>query len=180
LLGQQITHKRLGIVGMGRIGSAVAERARAFGMKLSYHNRRPASSDVAGNARYFPDLRDMLPECDVLSLHCPLTDETTNILNVESIALLPDNAVIINTARGPLVDDDALIEALTTKKISAAGLDVYANEPNYDQRYLSLENVFLLPHMGSATVETRTAMGMLAADCVDAALEDRKIPHTVT
>lgn len=179
LLGTQLTNKRLGIIGMGRIGGAVAARARAFGMTVLYHNRHPAPPEVAGDAEFIPDLSDMLPKCDVLSLHCPLTEETKNILNAERIALLRDGAVVINTARGGLIDDDALIAALNAKTVNAAGLDVYANEPNFDPRYLSLKNVFLLPHMGSSTVETRTAIGMLAIDCVDAALEGRAPPHLV-
>jgi lactate dehydrogenase-like 2-hydroxyacid dehydrogenase len=180
LLGTQLASKNLGIIGMGRIGSAVAERARAFGMSVVYHNRRPAAPrDIAGDATFVPTLGELLPRCDVLSLHCPLTPETKNILNAERIAQLPDGAAIVNTARGGLVEDDALIAALESGKLSAAGLDVYANEPNLDKRYLGMENVFLLPHLGSATVETRTAMGMLAIDSVDAVLEGREPPHPV-
>ena len=174
LLGAQMTGKRLGIVGMGRIGGAVAERARSFGMEVLYHSRKPASPDTAAGPAFVLSLNDLLPKCDVLSLHCPLTEETRNMLNAERIALLPDGAVVINTARGPLVDDDALITALTSGKLLAVGLDVYANEPALDRRYLELKNAFLLPHLGSATVETRTAMGMLAIDSIDAVLAGRE------
>ena len=177
LLGAQITGKRLGIVGMGRIGSAVATRARAFGMEVFYHNRRPTADGTDAGATYVPSLGELLSQSDVLSLHCPLTPETKGILNTQSIEQLPDGAIVVNTARGPLVDDDALITALLSGKISAAGLDVYANEPSLDQRYLAIDNVFLLPHLGSATLETRTAMGMLAIDGIDAVLAGRELLH---
>ncbi len=179
MMGSQITGKRLGIVGLGRIGAAVAKRAEVFGMEVFYHNRRPAPPANNHSAQFIPDLDEMLGVCDVLSLHCPLTPETSDLLNAEKIARLKDGAVVINTARGGLVDDDALIAALKSNKVSAAGLDVFANEPNFDQRYLSLDNVFLLPHLGSATVETRTAMGMIAVDCVEAVLDGRRPPHLV-
>ena len=176
-LGQQITGRRLGIVGMGRIGAALAKRAQVCGMKVFYNNRKP-TQDVEG-AVFVERLDDLLAISDVLSLHCPLTAETKGMLNAERIAKLPDGAVVINTARGGLVDDDALIAALRAGKVYAAGLDVYNNEPKADERYAALENVFLLPHIGSATIETRTAMAMLAADSVDAVLEGREPPHAV-
>lgn len=176
-LGQQITGRRLGIVGMGRIGAALAKRAQACGMKVFYNNRKP-TQDVTG-ATFVERLDDLLAISDVLSLHCPLTAETKGMLNAERIAKLPDGAVVINTARGGLVDDGALIAALRSGRVYAAGLDVYNNEPNVDERYATLENVFLLPHIGSATIETRTAMAMLAADNVDAVLEGREPPHAV-
>ncbi len=179
LLGSQITAKRLGIIGMGRIGAAVATRAQAFGMEVYYHNRRPAPDGLGTGAVYLPSLNELLSQSDVLSLHCPLTPETTNILNRQSIDRLPSGAIVINTARGPLIDDDALIAALSSSQVAAAGLDVYANEPNLDQRYLALNNVFLLPHLGSATVETRTAMGMLAIDGIDAVLAGREPLHAL-
>jgi lactate dehydrogenase-like 2-hydroxyacid dehydrogenase len=179
LLGSQLTGKCLGILGMGRIGCAVAARARVFGMTVLYHNRNPAPPELAAGASYVSCLKEFLPQCDVLSLHCPLTKETKNILNADCIALLPDGAVVINAARGPLVDDDALIAALTSDKLSAVGLDVYADEPAIDQRYLTLKNAFLLPHLGSATVETRTVMGMLAIDNIDAVLAGGSPPYAV-
>jgi phosphoglycerate dehydrogenase-like enzyme len=162
-LGTQITHKRLGIVGMGRIGAATAIRAQACGMRVLYHNRKPVP-DAPGNCAYVSKLEDLLAQSDVLSLHCPLTPETRGLLNAERIALLPRGSVVINTARGGLIDDTALITALTSGHLYAAGLDVYENEPALDTRYRTLDNVFLLPHVGSATLETRTAMGMLAID----------------
>jgi len=174
-LGVQITGKRLGILGMGRIGAAFAMRAQACGMKVFYHNRKPAAD--AGGATYVPSLDDLLAQSDVLSLHCPLTPETRKILNAETIARLPNGAVVINTARGGLIDDDALITALASGKLYAAGLDVYDNEPAIDPRYRVRDNVFLLPHVGSATIETRTAMGMLAIENVEAVLEGRAPPY---
>jgi lactate dehydrogenase-like 2-hydroxyacid dehydrogenase len=177
-LGVQITGKRLGIVGMGRIGAATAKRARACGMRVLYHNRKP-SPDAPQNCTYVAQLDDLLAQSDVLSIHAPLTPETKNLLNAERIARLPKGAVVVNTARGGLIDDNALIAALKSGHICAAGLDVYANEPALDERYRTLDNVFLLPHIGSATIETRTAMGMLAIDNIDAVLAGREPPHAV-
>lgn len=177
-LGMQITHKRLGIVGMGRIGAATAIRAQACGMRVFYHNRKP-SADAPQNCIYVPRLEDLLAQSDVLSLHCPLTPETLGLLNADRIALLPRGSVVINTARGGLIEDEALIAALNSGHVYAAGLDVYANEPALDARYRELDNVFLLPHIGSATIETRTAMGMLAIDNIDAVLMGREPPHPV-
>ncbi len=176
-LGKQITGKRLGIVGMGRIGMAVAKRAQVCGMKVLYHNRKPARE--TDGAEFVARLDDLLAQSDVLSLHCPLSAETIGLLNAARIALLPDGAVVVNTARGGLVDDDALIAALDSGKLYAAGLDVYANEPALDARYKSLDNVYLLPHIGSATVETRTAMSMLAIDNIEAVLAGAEPPHPV-
>ena len=178
-LGTQITHKRLGIVGMGRIGVATALRAKAFGMKILYHNRKPSSEADALGAVFVDKLEDLLAQSDVLSLHCPLSPETKNLLNAKSIALLPDGAFVVNTARGGLIDDNALIAALQSGKLSGAGLDVFAGEPNIDPRYRLLENTFLTPHIGSGTIETRTAMGMLAIDNVEAILDGREPPHAV-
>ncbi len=172
MLGNQITGKKLGILGMGRIGAAVAKRAQAFGMSVIYHNRKPVKT--VEQAEFVESLEAFLGECDVLSLHCPLTAETKGILSAENIAKLKNGAVVINSARGPLVDDSALITALQIGKVSAAGLDVFTNEPKLDTRYLNLDNVFLLPHLGSATVETRTAMGMLAIDSIDAVLSGKR------
>ena len=177
-LGIQVTGRTLGIIGMGRIGAAFARRAQACGMRVIYHNRKPVQSDAAG-AEYVAQMDDLLARSDVLSLHCPLTPETKGLLDTARIAKLRDGAVVINTARGGLIDDDALIAALTSGKLYAAGLDVYAGEPNIDPRYRALNNVFLLPHVGSATIETRTAMGMLAIDNLEAVLEGREPPHAL-
>ena len=162
MVGNEITGKTLGIIGMGRIGQIVADRARAFKMKIVYYNRNKLTSDLEKDATYYPDLKSMLPNCDYVSLHTPATSETKNIINSESLKLFPKHSVFINTSRGSTVDDDALIEALQNKKIYGAGLDVFNNEPNLDKRYLELENCFVLPHVGSATHETRLAMSMLA------------------
>ena len=164
MVGNEITGKTLGIIGMGRIGQIVADRARAFKMKIVYYNRNKLSNDLEKDATYYPDLKSMLPNCDYISLHTPATPETKNLINSESLKLFPKHSVFINTSRGSTVDDDALIEALQNKKIYGAGLDVFNNEPNLDKRYLELENCFVLPHVGSATHETRLAMSMLAVN----------------
>ena len=164
MVGNEITGKTLGIIGMGRIGQIVADRARAFKMKIVYYNRNKLSSDLEKDATYYSDLKSMLPNCDYISLHTPATSETKNIINSEILKQFPKHSVFINTSRGSTVDDDALIEALQNKKIYGAGLDVFNNEPNLDKRYLELENCFVLPHVGSATHETRLAMSMLAVD----------------
>jgi len=170
LLGTQLSGKRLGLVGMGRIGQAVAHRARAFGMTIHYHNRRRLPPEREQGAVFHESLEAMLPECDMLSLHCPATPETTGLMNASRLALLPKGAILVNTARGTIVDDDALIAALRSGHLAAAGLDVYAGEPAGHPAYRTLPNTFLLPHLGSATVETRNAMGFRALDNLDAVL----------
>ena len=164
MVGNEVTGKTLGIIGMGRIGQIVADRARAFNMKIIYFNRNKLSKDLEKDAAYYSDLKSMLPNCDYVSLHTPATPETKNIINSETLKLFPKHSVFINTSRGSTVDDDALIEALKNKKIYGAGLDVFNNEPNLDKRYLELDNCFVLPHVGSATHETRLAMSMLAVN----------------
>ena len=164
MIGNSVTGKTLGIIGMGRIGRMAAKSAKAFGMKIIYYNRNKLSDDLEDGAKYFSDIKTMLPECDFLSIHTPATAETKHILNSSTISLLPKHAVVINTSRGSTIDDDALIDALENKKIYAAGLDVFNNEPNLDKRYLKLDNCFVLPHIGSATHETRLAMSMMAVD----------------
>ncbi len=173
MTGIQITGKRLGVIGLGRIGAGVAVRAQACGMTVLYHSRRP-SADADPSMTYVPDLEDLLRQSDILSLHCPLTPETSGLLNRARLDLLPEGAIVINTARGGLVDDDALIEALQSGRVFAAGLDVFANEPALDPRYRTLPNAYCLPHIGSATGETRTAMGMSAIDGVEAVLAGRE------
>ncbi len=162
MVGTQITGKRIGIVGMGRVGQVLAQRASGFGMKIHYHNRRPLPSITGFNATFHPQLEEMLPLCDVLSLNCPATPETRGLLNRARIDLLPEGAIVVNTARGALVDDEALIAALKIGKVGAAGLDVFNGEPNLHPGYRELDNTFLLPHIGSATRETRDAMGYRA------------------
>ncbi|NBB82064.1 MAG: D-glycerate dehydrogenase, partial [Alphaproteobacteria bacterium] len=179
LLGAHLGGRRLGIVGMGRIGQALADRARAFGMVIHYHNRRPLPDDLAKGAVYHETVDSLLPVADVLSLHCPATPETRHLVNAETIARLPAGAIVVNTARGAVVDDDALIAALTEGRLFAAGLDVFEGEPKLDPRYLGVDNAFLLPHMGSATVETRNAMGFKALDNLDAFFAGRPMPDRV-
>lgn len=169
-LGTDVAGKTLAIVGMGRIGQAVARRARAFDMKVVYHNRKRLPEAEEQGATYYASLEEMLPHAQYLSLHAPMTPETTDLLNARTIALLPDGAVVVNTARGGLIDDEALIAALASGKLRAAGLDVFKGEPKLDPRYAGLKNVILAPHMGSATEETRTAMGMLCLDNIAAVL----------
>ena len=164
MIGNSVTGKTLGIIGMGRIGRMAAKSARAFGMRIIYYNRKKLSDDLEDGAKYYSDINTMLPDCDFLSIHTPATAETKHILNSSTISLLPKHAVVINTSRGSTIDDDALIDALENKKIYAAGLDVFNNEPNLDKRYLKLDNCFVLPHIGSATHETRLAMSMMAVD----------------
>jgi lactate dehydrogenase-like 2-hydroxyacid dehydrogenase len=170
MMGIHIGGKRLGILGMGRIGRAVASRARAFGMAIHYHNRSRLPPDLEQGAVFHADPEALLAVSDVLSLHAPASPETTQFLNRRRIDLLPPQTIVVNTARGTLVDDDALIEALGSGRVLAAGLDVFTGEPNLDRRYRTLDNVFLLPHLGSATVETRNAMGFRALDNLDALL----------
>jgi lactate dehydrogenase-like 2-hydroxyacid dehydrogenase len=173
MLGQRVNGKRLGILGMGRIGRAVARRAQGFQMRIFYNNPRPSPSADALGATYVADLRAMLPQCDILTLHAPGGPGTARVMNAETFALLPRGAVFVNAARGALVDEAALLEALATGHLFAAGLDVFQNEPAFDLRFAALPNTFLSPHMGSATLETRTAMGMRALDNIAAVLAGR-------
>ncbi len=179
LLGVHVTGKRLGIFGMGRIGRAVARRARGFDMEVHYHNRRRLDADEEAGAIYHADADEMLAHCQFVSLNFPASPETENFLNAERIARLPDGAVVVNSARGTVVDDDALIAALKSGKLAAAGLDVYRGEPKLDPRYRELPNAFLLPHMGSATVETRDAMGFKCLDNLDAFFAGQEPPDAL-
>jgi lactate dehydrogenase-like 2-hydroxyacid dehydrogenase len=167
-LGHDVTGRRLGILGMGRIGQAVARRARAFDMPIHYHGRSRLAPEMEQGAVYHANLDDMLPHCDFLSVHCASTPETRGIVNERTIALLPPDAILVNTARGDIVDDDALITALQSGRLAAAGLDVFRGEPDIDPRYRTLDNAFLLPHLGSATRQTRSAMGHRALDNLEA------------
>ncbi|HEY5301333.1 MAG TPA: D-glycerate dehydrogenase [Acetobacteraceae bacterium] len=173
LLGISVNGKTLGILGMGRIGQAMARRAHGFDMRVVYHARHRLSPEQEQGATYFPDLRAMLPSCDFLSLHAPATPQTDRIVNAETLALLPRGAVLVNTARGGLVDEDALLAALTSGHLFAAGLDVFRAEPDYDMRFAALPNVILTPHVGSGSVETRNAMGFRALDNIAAVLAGR-------
>jgi glyoxylate reductase len=164
MLGSGLRGKRLGIVGLGGIGRRVAERGRAFGMEIAYHSRHEAPAEVTAalEAERMP-LPRLLAEADVLSLHCPLTPETHHLIGAAELAAMKPSAVLVNAARGPVVDERALAEALAAETIAAAGLDVYEREPRVEPALLELDNVVLTPHLGSATVETRTAMAVLAA-----------------
>lgn len=173
MLGVQVSGKRLGIVGFGRIGQAVAQRARGFNMRILYTGPRRAPPEAEQGATFFADLREMLPQCDILTLHARGGPATAGMMNAETFALLPKGAVFVNASRGLLVDEDALIGALQSGHLFAAGLDVFHNEPAFDLRFAALPNTFLIPHMGSATIETRTAMGMRALDNIAAVLAGR-------
>jgi len=168
MLGKDVTRARLGIVGMGRIGQAVAKRARGFDMELHYHNRQRLTPDLENGAEFHEDLESLLAQSDILSLHAASTPQTQKFINRQTIAMLPRGAILINTARGDLVDDEALIDALSSGHLAAAGLDVFEGEPAIHPGYRDLKNVFLLPHLGSATVDTRNAMGFRALDNLDA------------
>jgi len=174
MVGHAITGKRLGIIGMGRVGQTVAKRARGFDMEIHYHNRSRLDESAEHGAVFHDTIDSLLPMCEVLSLNCPATPETTNLLSAERIALLPDNAIVVNTARGALVDEDALVAALKSGKLAAAGLDVYRSEPGGSREIAALSNTFLLPHIGSANKETRDAMGYRALDNLDAFFAGRE------
>lgn len=179
LMGTGISGKRLGIFGMGRIGRAVAERARAFGMEIHYYDTYTLSPEDAKGAIKHDSAEDLLTVSDILSLHCNLTPDTTKFINDERIAMMPDGAIIVNTARGPVIDDEALIRALKSGKIAGAGLDVFDGEPNVNKGYMECDNAFMLPHLGSATVETRNAMGFRVLDNMDAFFAGQEPPHRV-
>ncbi|MFY0692753.1 MAG: D-glycerate dehydrogenase [Paracoccaceae bacterium] len=168
MVGKQVTGARLGIIGMGRVGQAFAAKARGFDMEVHYYNRSELSADKAHGAQYHDTVESLLGVADFLSLHCPATPETTDLMNAERFALLPDGAVLVNTARGALVDEDALMAALDSGKLSAAGLDCFKVEPGGNPALAGYDNVFMLPHIGSATVRTRDAMGFRALDNLDA------------
>lgn len=176
LMGVHVTGKRLGILGMGRIGQAVADRARAFRMQIHYSNRSRLPADLEKGAAFHANPDDMLPHCDFLSINAPLTAATRKWVNAERIAKLPKGAIVVNTARGGVVDDEALIAALTSGRLAAAGIDVFDGEPKIHPGYYGLANAFLLPHMGSATVETRNAMGFRALDNLEAFLLRKQAP----
>ena len=167
LIGKQLTGTRLGILGMGRIGQKIANIARSLGMVIHYHNRSKLSEDREQGAIYHDNLKSLFSVSEVLSICCPATKETENIINKETVEYFPRGAVITNIARGDIVDDDALIDALNRRKIYAAGLDVFKNEPNLNPGYLKIKTAFILPHLGSATKDTRIAMANLAIDNIE-------------
>ena len=167
LIGKQLTGTRLGILGMGRIGQKIPKVAKSLGMIIHYHNRSKLSEDKAQDATYHDNLKSLLSVSDVLSVCCPASKETINLINKETLEFLPKGAVVTNVARGDIVDDEALIDALNRRKVYAVGLDVYKGEPNLNPGYLNHKSAFILPHLGSATKETRTAMANLAIDNIE-------------
>ena len=164
LIGKQLTGARLGILGMGRIGQKIAKIAKSLGMIVHYHNRSKLSADKENGSIYHDSLKSLMEVSDVLSVCCPASKETINLINKETLEYLPKGAVVTNVARGDIVDDEALIDALDRRKVYAVGLDVYKGEPNLNPGYLKHKSAFILPHLGSATKETRTAMANLAID----------------
>ena len=167
LIGKQLQGSRLGILGMGRIGRAVAKLAKAFGMEIHYHNRSKLNSDLEMGAIYHSSIKSLFSVSDILSINCPATKETKNIINKETLEYFPPGAIITNSARGDMIDDEALVQALVNRKIYSVGLDVYKGEPNLYSGYLNQPNAFILPHLGSATKKTRTAMADLAISNIE-------------
>ncbi len=167
MVGKQVSGRRLGIIGMGRVGQVMARRARGFDMAVHYFNRSRLPAELEQGAIYHETVESLLGVADFLSLHCPATPETTGMMNSERFALLPDGAVLVNTARGALVDEDALLAALDSGKVVAAGLDCFVTEPGGNPAFSGYENVFMLPHIGSATGQTRDAMGFRALHNLD-------------
>lgn len=168
MVGQQVTGKRVGIVGMGKVGQVMARRCRGFDMEVHYHNRSRLTAEEEQGATYHENLDSLLAQAQFLSLHCPATPETNGFMNAEKIALLPDGAILVNTARGALLDEAALVDAIKTKKLAAAGLDCFCSEPGGNAAFREHKNIFMLPHIGSATRDTRDAMGFRALDNLDA------------
>ena len=174
MVGTQMTGKRLGILGLGRVGRVVAKRARGFDMQIHYNDIQRLPPELEEGAVFHETPAELMPHCDFLALHCVASPKTIKLLNAELIALLPDGAIVVNASRGVVIDDDALIAALKSGKLTAAGLDVYNNEPDIHPEYRQLPNVFLMPHIGSATKETRIAMGFRALDNLDAVFAGRE------
>lgn len=168
LVGKQVTGARLGIIGMGGVGRALARKARGFDMEIHYHNRHQLSFEDEADAVYHEKLDDLLAKSDFLSLHCPATPETIGLINKDRLARLPKGSVIVNTARGNLIDESALLAAIETQHIGAAGLDCFGTEPGGNPAFAAHENIVMMPHVGSATLRTRDAMGFKALDNLDA------------
>lgn len=168
MVGKQVSGSRIGIVGMGRVGRALARMARGFDMEIHYHNRSRLTPDEEAGATYHATLDSLLRVSDFLSLHCPATPETTGLINSATLSMLPEGAVLVNTARGALVNEAALMAALDSGRLAAAGLDCFVTEPGGNPALAAYDNVFMLPHIGSATVKTRDAMGFRALDNLDA------------
>ncbi len=179
LMGKQLTGARLGILGMGRIGKAIANIARSFGMIIHYHNRSKLNKNIEKGAIFHKTLENLLSVSDFFSINCPSTKETKHIINKETLKHFPDGAIIVNSARGDMIDDDAMVEALKKGKIFSLGLDVYNGEPNIHPDYLTLSNVFVLPHIGSSTLQTRAAMGNLAISNLEEYFKTGKCKNSV-
>ena len=179
LIGKQLTDSRLGILGMGRIGQALAERTKSFGMKIHYHNRKKLPPNLEKGAIYHESLKSLISISDFFSINCPTTEETKKIINEETLSYFLNGAVIINSARGDMIDDEAMINALKSGKVFALGLDVYNGEPDIHPQYLQLDNVFILPHLGSATEKTRFAMADLAISNIEEYFKTGKCKNTI-
>src|SRR5881394_4646295 len=181
MLGHRIGGKRLGIIGMGRIGQAVARRARAFGLQIHYHNRKPVSSRISEEveATYWESLDQMLARMDVVSVNCPHTPATFHLLSARRLKLMKPTAIIVNTARGEVIDENAMVRMLKAGELAGAGLDVYEHEPQVNPKLLELDNVVLLPHMGSATLEGRIEMGEKVLVNIKTFADDHKPPDRV-
>jgi len=178
MLGTSFYGKNLGIIGMGRIGQAVARRAAGFGVKVHYHNRNRLERSIEEklDAEWWSSLDDMLGEIDFLTVHCPLSNETKNLLNLERLSLLRPHVVVVNTARGGIIDEEALADLIEAGKLAGAGLDVYENEPKIHSKLLQLDNVLTLPHLGSATHEARNAMGRRVIENIIAFAKGQPLP----
>jgi len=179
LIGKQLSGSRLGILGMGRIGRAVAKRARPFGMEIHYHNRKKLKPELEQGAIYHKDIKSLFSVSDILSINCPATEETKNIINNKTLQYFPTGAIVTNSARGDMIDDEAMVEALKNRKIYALGLDVYKGEPDMHSGYLNHPDVFILPHLGSATKKTRTDMADLAISNIEEFFKNGKCKNQV-
>jgi len=182
MMGVGLRGRTLGIVGMGRIGEAVAQRSRAFGMKIHYHNRKRASAEIEREleATYWPDLDRMIPEMDIVSINCPSTPETYHLMSAERIGRMKKSAYLINSARGDIVDEAALADALEKGAIAGAGLDVFEKEPKVEPKLLAQRNAVLFPHLGSSTIEARTGMGEKVIANIVAFTGGQRPPDLVT
>ena len=179
LIGKQLTGSRLGILGMGRIGRALAKIAKSFGMEIHYRNRSRLNPEIENGAKFHESIKSLFSVSDVLSICCPATKETENIINKETLEYFPTGAIITNVARGDMIEDEAMVEALTNRKIYAIGLDVYKGEPKINSGYLNQPTAFILPHLGSATKKTRTAMADLAISNIEEFFKTGKCKNTI-
>ena len=179
LIGKQLTGTRLGILGMGRIGRALAKIAKSFGMEIHYRNRSRLNPEIENGAKFHESIKSLFSVSDVLSICCPATKETKNIINKETLEYFPTGAIITNVARGDMIEDEAMVEALNNRKIYAIGLDVYKGEPKINSGYLNQPTAFILPHLGSATKKTRTAMADLAISNIDEFFNTGKCKNTI-